>query len=349
MSGRTRKLNTRLFNEEYDTNTPRHLRPEQREDQLADIAREIRTIERVIQDTEGAASPQVRDYKTDRSRRVPVYATEGVRGRQLQLPRPNLSSLKDRLSKSAELRPTIKDLRKKSNLEDIARNAAQGLWDDSSDEDEMPLVVSKGKITKGKLKSGMDKKATESVRKQVFWPHLLLQSSYITADLGYKDLTFELFVAGEMEIILNSSISTEEQLARLQFLKTLSYEANSYPFRAILDWYAAYMRVIELGNSNWSTDFYSVGHPILAQYQPKVKKAFSFQSQIQSSGVHRNAGTWFCAPFNRSTCSKSAPHSATVRGQQVTVEHICANCWVKDKSKKFHSEKSNDCPHSRVA
>lgn len=56
MSGRSRRLNTSLFNKEYEARTTKHLGPVSVEphgvstgDMLEDIQRDIHTIKRVIQ------------------------------------------------------------------------------------------------------------------------------------------------------------------------------------------------------------------------------------------------------------------------------------------------------------
>ena len=59
--------------------------------------------------------------------------------------------------------------------------------------------------------------------------------------------------------------------------------------------------------------------------------------------------TWFCKNFQKPEgCVKESPHMAKVGNSFKQVLHICANCWLKDKQKKFHPESSVECPHKEA-
>ena len=62
-----------------------------------------------------------------------------------------------------------------------------------------------------------------------------------------------MFVAGELEI-LTSKLSKAEFKGRMRFLKKLVYYANIYDFKRILQYYAAWLRQIEMGLNTWSDD-----------------------------------------------------------------------------------------------
>ena len=60
-----------------------------------------------------------------------------------------------------------------------------------------------------------------------------------------------LFIAGELEIISQSNISSTEKYARLELLKRMMYLNNTFDFSVIKSLYAAIMRDIELGYRKW--------------------------------------------------------------------------------------------------
>ena len=75
-------------------------------------------------------------------------------------------------------------------------------------------------------------------------------------NITFHELTLPLFVAGELDIIMNSTESAERE-GRLQLLISLMYDAVSYEFSEILKGYAAWVREIELGmrSSKWWTTY----------------------------------------------------------------------------------------------
>jgi len=98
--------------------------------------------------------------------------------------------------------------------------------------------------------SGMVKKASDDVVNPQIWPHSLLQYEYVNKDTKYQDLDFRLFVAGELEIITTSKIKQSEKTARLSFLKKIVYYSGIYQWKALLDFYAAFVRQIETGQKS---------------------------------------------------------------------------------------------------
>lgn len=353
MDKRVRKPNPRYFSGDIENDTPfshrtvvnqsgARARDPRTTRGIDDIREEISSIERAI-----ASSAQQPRRRT---------ATESIRPPRLvqSLPKPNIQPLlasarvvRDQqpydYESVGDVRPTIADLRRQSNYHSITKQAVSDLWAES-DEDSLSDASQeqlREKSKKGKIKSGMNRKATDSVKKQLLWPHLLLQNSYVTSNLGFHDLTFPLFVAGELEILCSMlpSNASAEFLTRLEFLKTLAYEANSYPLKAVSEWYAAYLRRLELGHGKWGDSFYVPGQQILAKYTPKSdlkKKDF---------GKEGKSMVYFCGAFNKGNCDKKSPHEGQIRGRAVKMEHICANCWQKNKVKKFHAEGTSECSY----
>lgn len=54
---------------------------------------------------------------------------------------------------------------------------------------------------------------------------------------------------------------------------------------------------------------------------------------------------WFCKAYQRQEgCNIALPHTAWVSNQDKQVLHICAKCWLKEKTKRYHPEISQECP-----
>ena len=133
---------------------------------------------------------------------------------------------------------------------------------------------------------------------------------------------------------------------RLNLLRILAYESNVYPFKAISEWYGAFLKAIEMGMGSWLDSPYVLGQAILAKYKPVTKESPTKRQGVSGGNLDskQKPMVWFCAGFNRGKCSKSSPHENKVRGKSVQVEHICAACWVGSSKKNVHAECSSACP-----
>ena len=71
----------------------------------------------------------------------------------------------------------------------------------------------------------------------------------------------------------------------------------------------------------------------------------------RNQNQNRNSDTpdsrvWFCRPYQKGDCNKPESHRAFVQGRgPVTVQHICAKCYLTDKTKSSHPENSDSCPN----
>lgn len=300
---------------------PRYL--ESPEEESARLQEEIKDVERRIRESavKHSATPR-RVSATDR----PGYSRA--------LPKPNLASLREM--------PSVKKAAQQmaAMWSDTESSASASSGDASAD-------TARGhKRGKRHLKSGMELKVTDKVKYQVKWPHTQLQAHFVSQGYKFSELTWPLFFAGELEAIA-SSLTPQEKEARLNLLKILAYHSNLYPFKAITEWYAAFMQRIEKGISKWDQDPYMIGQVILARYRPEeksVKKGKLLPTKVHSESGRKQITVWFCANFNRNKCQLESPHEATVRGKRVNVEHICAPCWLKNRVRSVHAECSTDCP-----
>ena len=73
-----------------------------------------------------------------------------------------------------------------------------------------------------------------------------------------------MFVAGELEVILSKRVSATEKLGWLKLLKKMMYLANIYELKALPKFYAAWVRRIENGLSQWSDNSAEIETPMIA-------------------------------------------------------------------------------------
>ena len=108
--------------------------------------------------------------------------------------------------------------------------------------------------------------------------------------------------------------------------------------------YAHILRRIEDREITWEEDFDKYERSIYERVtttQIKTEKAKSSQP-----GRTGGESTWFCRNFQKPEgCSREAPHPGRVGNQIRSLQHICVACWLKDKTKRQHSESSSDCPN----
>ena len=101
--------------------------------------------------------------------------------------------------------------------------------------------------SKSKRKSGIYDKPSDKVVKKQLWPQSKLQYEYAGSKISFEDLEFNLFVAGELEIISGNKISDKEKKGRIKLLKKISYFYELYEWKGIKKLYAHIIRQIENG------------------------------------------------------------------------------------------------------
>ena len=162
--------------------------------------------------------------------------------------------------------------------------------------------------------------------------------------MKFKELTFRLFVAGELEIISGEDLTTEEKQGRLKLLKKIVYYSSTYEFEGLKAYYAAWLRDIELGLRKWSDDPHEIESAILTKHLLKSKSQPFKKGNMQAANQNTDR-VWFCSLYQRNKCSHKSSHLQVIKGKQRMATHICATCWQKDKKKLEHPECSSACPH----
>ena len=153
-------------------------------------------------------------------------------------------------------------------------------------------------------------------------------------------LDIKMFVAGELEIILSKRIPAAEKIGRLKFLKKIMYFSNIYEWKALLKFYAAWVRRIEIGLNNWSDNSVEIETPMLTRFPFKAK------TQSKREYMKEDDQVWWCSDYNQQRCSFSASsHQKSVKGHLRSVKHICSACYRSDKAKLEHPQSSSACPY----
>ena len=209
--------------------------------------------------------------------------------------------------------------------------------DSSDDSDVSSKHKSRKKHSKKSKKSGMSKKASDKVKFPQTWPHSVLQYEFVSQNVQFKDLTFNMFVAGECEILTSKHISQKEFKGRLRLLKKIAYLTNIHDWKRVLQFYAAWVRRIEMSLSSWRDDSTIIENAML------FSKSFGKLLGRESS---RTGQVWWCQDFNNNKCSvNSSSHQKNILGQTRLVQHICRTFWRIDKKQLQHPENSSACPH----
>ena len=262
----------------------------------------------------------------------------------------SLSKNKDKTNKIQKVvqTPDSTNLKGESSTTDSVSDSDSSKESDSSDSSDFQLSykLSQNSKDKKKLKSGLVVKSTEKVVNPQSFPHNFLQYEYVSKDIEFKQLNFKLFVAGELEIINNFCKDKHEKQGRLKLLKKIAYFSSTYQWASVLDFYAAWLRQIELGRKSWKDDpqvlenIILSGHTLSKEFRLGNFKQFGNKPQTAKDSV------WFCVKYQRNKCEYTkSPHPAMIRGINRMVQHICATCLQKDNSKQEHPECSDICPN----
>ena len=124
----------------------------------------------------------------------------------------------------------------------------------------------KSKKQKVRKKSGIFYHPSDEVVKKQLWPQSKLQFEYAGFKINFDDLEFNLFVAGELEMLSSSKINEVERIGRTKLLKRIAYFTELYEWKGLKKLYAHIIRQIENGLADWSKDFGEVETPLLIKY-----------------------------------------------------------------------------------
>lgn len=207
----------------------------------------------------------------------------------------------------------IDDLRKDSTLKRLVRKELVSLGlsstkhDDStfssstfssssSDESSGDKRKREKRKKRHKKRSGIKAKASDRVKFPQKWPHAHLQYVHVSKHVKFEDLDFKLFVAGELEIISEASLPKSERKGRLNLLKKIVYYIGTYDFKGLREFYAAWLREIELGHKTWLDNPQELESAILNKHikhqkNSKTQKKEPYTGKTTSNDDEK---VWFC-------------------------------------------------------
>ena len=123
----------------------------------------------------------------------------------------------------------------------------------------------------------------------------------------------------------------------MRFLKKLVYFASLYDWKSLLQYYAAWLRRIEMGMNSWHDE------PSVIESAMLLNKPYSRKSGTDS--ISKSDQVWWCADYNNNKCTMQAAHNKNLSGRTRFVQRICSASWKSDKKPLQHPENSAACPH----
>ena len=157
----------------------------------------------------------------------------------------NLLHVSEKQVKSSKKKVHKKERRAQTPPESESETDS-GSESDSEDEDEMKVQPVKKKAKGGKKSSLYDKAGSSRLISNELFAHAALEDE-IGTDRDLKSLSFNLFVAGELEIISDNNISKAERRTRLEVLKMLAYKHEYLSREEILNQYMYFVSKLEKG------------------------------------------------------------------------------------------------------
>ena len=197
------------------------------------------------------------------------------------------------------------------------------------------------------VKSGLHAKPSNKVKKELIYPHYSLcqGGGYVSAEITFNQLSYDQFIAGEVHTILRTKSSTEKR-GRIRLLSTIArwkLRTNAV-WSQIRSAYAVILRDIENGVNDWLGDFYPYQYILSEKPVPPTNNVNNSGKNVKRS---TNAETyWFCKQYQRPEgCEERPPHVARIGNRDRIVAHYCAKCYIKDRTKRPHSESAIECPN----
>ena len=252
---------------------------------------------------------------------------------------------KDKKSKKRKSRRRYKDDSSSDSSESSESESSSSEEEGESEWEEEGRNQKRTKKGKLKLKSGLFDKAGNSrlVSNEVF-AHAALDDE-IGGDRDLPDLSFNLFVAGELEIILNENTDKIEKDTRLRVLRNLAYKHEYLEREEVLEQYKNFVKKIEKGKFKWGSkkDLQTFEQQLIYNISVNARKKDRWASNNRGQP---KPGKWesrkkYCLEYNRGTCKLGDAHEGKINGQLVTKLHICKKCLVTEGIEARQPEK--DC------
>ena len=198
--------------------------------------------------------------------------------------------------------------------------------------------------------SGLYETADSSVVNPQIFPHSQLKRGFLRngldgvhGDIKYNDLTFGLFVAGELEIISNPRTDPLEATRRRELLKVTAYRSEYVEWPKLRHLHAAILQEVESGEASWGSSFEQVEKMVL---ENPGKTGRGHHTGMSNKHWQKTpTKTFYCWEFNNTSCSRPSPHDGNIKGIACTVKHVCATCMRQENIERDHPQGSTYCPY----
>ena len=213
-----------------------------------------------------------------------------------------------------------------------------------------PEESEKGK----KLVSGRSAKPDETdIQKVVKYAHEKLDAKHVR-NRKLDNLSFNILIAGELELACLPNITDVERRARTQIAKTLCYHKNYLGDTDLRDGYEEVLKQVEFGKRDWTDNLEDELHSLL-DYRANILAREKLTQQpegftkVESRKDRRGASDSatgrivYCMEYNGGNCPQTDHHEGRFSNRKVTKFHICRKCY-KEGEYKSHRATDECCP-----
>ena len=222
---------------------------------------------------------------------------------------------------------------------------------DSSNENNEPRKAKK-------LVSGRCTKPDDSdIQMVVKYAHEKLDAKHVS-DRRFDALPFNFLIAGELEIALLPNITQEEQEARIDIARTLSYHKKYLDDSHLRDEYDSILKQVEQGIITWMDGLGNKLHDFL-DYRANVLLRDRIAAQDNTGARQKGDGKkigaehksdsnkekiYYCLDYNLNKCSNPDKHEGQFGSKTVVKHHICRRCHREGEYRK-HRDSDDACPY----
>ena len=188
-------------------------------------------------------------------------------------------------------------------------------------------------------------KPNQEVMRKMRWAHRFLDYQYRSKHIDFKDLTLNQYMVGESKIITLTD-EVDELRGCLRLMNKISYAMDKTGnWQACRSFYAAVVVAIEMEEEDWTSNFHRFEN-MLPRKQIYVETGYKGKNE-----KHNNKQSWkripdtvFCRDYQKDQCKFQGSHAVMYKEENIHMEHICAKCYLKNKTKSNHPGGSQACP-----
>ena len=206
-----------------------------------------------------------------------------------------------------------------------------------SEEESEEEFPAKKRVKGGKKTSGFYARSGNSrIVSNELYAHAALEEEG-GPDKDLLSLSFNLFVAGELEIITDKRIPKIERDTRLEILKMLAYKHEYLSREEVLNQYASFIRKIEKGKFRWGSEAH------LQRFEQQLVLSISIEPRRRERAWGGKGNEKkieerkkYCLDFNRGKCAFKDSHDGWLNNKNVWKLHVCRKC-LKDHRGRGHT------------